>query len=214
MNITKIVEGIWGKKWSPSEDIEKDIECDTALLDHSHLVAERFPQKSFTLDRFPLQIKNQTVFEQVNIFFDMTNDNPTLIHSYLREEEKFKQVFRKLWAYNSVWIETTLPNVNVEIAAVALDSENKKIRVKEIHSELKASDSMSMKINNLHDFELFLELGLREKVPTVFIFEDMKICVWSNFDFSLPLYSGDDKYTELLQRICSTEGIYLRSLTD
>ncbi|MFS0916807.1 hypothetical protein [Brevibacillus sp. 179-C 1.1 NHS] len=214
MNITKIVEGIWGKKWSPSEDMEQGIECDTALLDHSHLVAERFPQKIFNLDRFPLQIKNQTVFEQVNIFFDMTDDNPTLIQSYLREEEKFKQVFRKLWAYNSVWIETTLPNVNVEMAADALDSENKKIRVKEIHSQLKASGSKSMKINNLHDFELFLELGLREKVSTVFIFEDMKICVWSNFDFSLPLYSDDDKYTELLQRICTTEGIYLRSVTD
>ncbi|TKI59048.1 hypothetical protein E8L90_28665 [Brevibacillus antibioticus] len=213
MNFAKIVEGIWGKNWSCSEDMEQDIECDTALLDHSHLVAERFPQKSFNLDRFPLQIKNQTVFEQVNIFFDRTDDNPTLI-SYLREEEKFKQVFRKLWAYNSVWIETTLPNVNVEMAANALDSENKKIRVKEIHLQLKASGSKSMKINHLHDFELFLELGLREKVSTVFVFEDMKICVWSNFDFTLPLYSDDDKYTELLQRICTTEGIYLRSLTD
>ncbi|MED1799659.1 hypothetical protein [Brevibacillus porteri] len=102
----------------------------------------------------------------------------------------------------------------MEIAADALDSENKKIRVKEIHSQLKASGSKSMKIKNLHDFELFLELGLREKVSTVFVFEDMKICVWSNFDFTLPLYSDDDKYTELLQTICTTEGIYLRSLTD
>lgn len=71
-----------------------------------------------------------------------------------------------------------------------------------------------MKLANLHDFEIVVELGLREKVSSVFIFEDMKICVWSNFDFSLPLYSKDEKYTQLLERICNTEGIYLRLLND
>ncbi|WP_289142352.1 hypothetical protein [uncultured Brevibacillus sp.] len=214
MEITKIVEGLWGSKWSPSVDLEPDNMCATSLLEHSHLVADRFPENSFYLDRFPLQIKDQSAFEKVNIFFDKTDDFPDLLPLYLREEEKFKQVLRKLWVYNSVWIETSLPSVNEEIVVDTLNSDSQKIRLKEIHSQLKASGSKSMKLANLHDFEIFVELGLREKVSTVFIFEDMKICVWSNFDFSLPLYSKDEKYTQLLQKICTTEGIFLRSLND
>ncbi|GEB33188.1 hypothetical protein [Brevibacillus parabrevis] len=214
MEIAKIVEGLWGSKWSPSMDLEPDNMCETFLLEHSHLVADRFPENSFYLDRFPLQIKDQSAFEKVNIFFDKTVDDPNLLSLYLREEEKFKQVLRKLWVYNSVWIETALPSVNEEIVVDTINSDTQKIRAKEIHSQLKASGSNSMKLANLHDFEILVELGLREKVSTVFIFENMKICVWSNFDFSLPVYSKDEKYTQLLHRICTTEGIFLRPLND
>lgn len=78
MEIARIVEGLWGSNWSPSMDLEPDNMCDTVLLEHSHLVVDRFPEKSFYLDRFPLQIKDPTVFEQINIFFDKTEDHPNL----------------------------------------------------------------------------------------------------------------------------------------
>jgi hypothetical protein len=55
-----------------------------------------------------------------------------------------------------------------------------------------------------------LELGLREAVSTVFVFEKMQVCIWSNYDLNMPMFIGNPESMEMIGAVVTTEGLYLR----
>ncbi|QDX95431.1 hypothetical protein EEL30_26050 [Brevibacillus laterosporus] len=210
MHLQSIINGLWDNTWDISIDPGRDIEANTLLLDNSDVVYSQFPNNIFTLDRFPLQIVDNNKFGEVNIFYEKSLDNKSLFDLYNKEEEKFIRLFQLLWTNNSVWVETSLRYNEIESITNEISDDTKKNRLRDLHFELCSKQKNYLELNHFFDLQLFLQLGLREQVSSVFIFETMKFCVWSNFDLNMPVYSGNKSNTELLRLICTTEGLYLR----
>ena len=166
-----------------------------------------FPDRCYYLDRFPLLITKPEIYNQVEVFFDgATNDN--LLKEYLAEETKIKYVIKKMWCYNNhVFVQTSLLQDSFLHKAISL---NKKSTLSELKTELSKQDGdMLFELNNISYLDVLLELGLRERTSSIFIFTTFKTIVWTN-DLVMPIYIGDDNYKPLVQEICTTEGVYLR----
>lgn len=204
-----IVSEIWDGQWCPSNDKEVDQDTDTLLLEHSDLVYSRFQERFYVLDRFPLIIDDNAVFQQLKINYETVSDNKEL-EVYIKEEEKFKKILSLLWAYSSVWIETSLPYEKIENIISKISNEATKARVIEMYSELHNTQTNSFKVLSLNDLLIIAELSLREYISSVFVFKTLKICLWSSFDLSMCNYIGNQQSTELMRTICATEGLYLR----
>ncbi|MED1787202.1 hypothetical protein P4V47_06700 [Brevibacillus laterosporus] len=210
MNIESIINGLWDYKWDISTDPSKDLEASTLLLENDELVFSRFPTDIYTLDRYPFQIVDNRKFEESNIFYEKSLENKNLADVYKKEEEKFIRVFQILWSNSSVYVETMLQYKNIESIITAVSDEAKINRIRDLHKQLSSRNENMLEIQDFIDLQLLLELGLREQVSSVFIFETIKLCIWSNFDLNMPVYSGSKSNTELLRLICTTEGLYLR----
>ncbi|UYZ13761.1 hypothetical protein A6764_01890 [Brevibacillus sp. WF146] len=205
-----VVVSMFPGKWNIKEDPNRDSEASTILLEHSDLIFSRFPEQSFLLDRFPKRIADNTKFASLNLSFSEVEDNPVLKSSYTNEEQKFIRVFQLLWAYDNAWVETSLRYENTERIKEVLQNEKKENRIITVLEKLNKNDSDNLKIEELADLEVLLELGLRETVSSVFVFEKMQVCIWSNFDLNMPMFIGNSESLEILRTIITTEGLYLR----
>ncbi|OAJ73831.1 hypothetical protein AYJ08_00700 [Brevibacillus sp. SKDU10] len=210
MNMESIINGLWDDKWDISTDPNRDLEAITFLLENDEIVFSRFPTDIYTLDRHPFQILDNEKFEQSNIFYEKSLTEKNLMDVYKKEEEKFIRVFQILWSNSPVYIETMLPYNDIE-SVINVFSEDEKInRTHDIHNKLSSRNENLFEVQDFLDLQVLLELGLREQVSSVFIFVAMKLCIWSNYDLNMPVYSGNKANTELLRLICTTEGLYSR----
>lgn len=205
-----VVKSLWNEEWDISIDPNRDSDSSTVLLEHSEIVFEKFSSQSLIIDRFPRIIEDNFKFSALNVNFSMVEDKQALKELYMKEEEKYQRLFKLLWAHDSVWVETSLRTENAERIKEVLHDETKERRVITLQDTLNEGDTDYLKVDHVADLEVLLELGLRETVSTVFVFEKLKICIWSNYDLNMPAYIGTLDSQELLQTIATTEGLYLR----
>ncbi|TRY25879.1 hypothetical protein FOI68_11505 [Brevibacillus sp. LEMMJ03] len=205
-----IAASMFPGEWNIIKERDGDSEASTILLEHSDFIFSRFPEQSFLLDRFPKRIADHTKFASLALSFGEVEDNPVLRSRYINEEQKFIRVFQLLWAYDNVWVETSLRYENTERIKEVLQNQEKEKRMFTALEKLIQNDSDHLQIEELADLEVFLELGLRETVSSVFVFENMHVCTWSNFDLNMPMFIGNSESLEILRTIITTEGLYLR----
>lgn len=205
-----VVKTLWNENWDISIDPNRDSDSDTVLLEHSDIVFDKFFSQSSVIDRFPRIIEDNFKFSALNLSFSAVEDKQDLKDIYINEEEKYKRLFKLLWAYDSVWVETSLRTENAERIKKVVNDETKERRIFALQDRLTKDNTDYFKVDHLADLEVLLELGLREAVPTVFVFEQLKICIWTNYDLNMPAYIGTLDSQELLKTIITTEGLYLR----
>ncbi|SFG16720.1 hypothetical protein SAMN05660649_00957 [Desulfotomaculum arcticum] len=173
-------------------------------------ICSEFPERCHYLDRFPLLISEPEVYSQVEVFFDRANNN-NLLKEYLVEEAKIKNVIKKMWVYNNpVLVQTSLLENEFDFLLKVLNSNKKSTTLLKLKTDLcKQDNDLLFEINNISYLDVLLELGLRERVSSIFIFPIFKTIIWTN-DLVMPLYVEDDSHKQLIEKICTVEGVYLR----
>ncbi|REK67797.1 MAG: hypothetical protein DF221_00895 [Brevibacillus sp.] len=209
-DFASVVVSMFPDHWNINEDPKRDSDASTLLVEHFDLISSRFPERSFVLDRFPKTIVDSKKAAFLALSFGFLEDNPLLRSSYFKEEQKFLRVFQLLWAYDHVWVETSLRYENTERLKEVLQHEQKEKIATAILNKLHHHDRDHVYLEELADLEVLLELGLREAVSSVFVFEKMQVCIWSNYELNMPMFIGNPESMELLGTIVTTEGLYLR----
>lgn len=164
------------------------------------------PDNCYFIDRFPMVVESNEKYSQLEIFYDAVLDGNLSAEMYHKEEEKMKNIIKKLWAYSLVKVETYL---TYEEETGKIESIIKKNKIPLVNELKKIAGEDLFIVDDINYLDILLELGLRDRVHSVFIFSDMKIIAWTN-GFEILLYMGDLKNKEMIEKIVCTEGMYLR----
>jgi hypothetical protein len=165
------------------------------------------PGQVYTVDRFPLLVKNGGKYSQLEVFFDGIGKATFSKKVFEKEEEKFINCIHKIWVYNDVYADCSYFDVN-------MDTIKKTINKDEFSIFEKILDKMSkseryVNIDNLKHLDVLLKLCFRERIYMPIIFMDYKIILWSN-GLMCPLYFDDINIKDTINEICKSEGLFLR----
>jgi len=206
MNFDQIIK----KLWTPDE-IEPFIGSINNIDDFlsQENVLKNFPERCYDLDRFPLHIKNNAKYSQLEVYYDLAVRSKKYSSIYMEEERKIKELFKKTWVYNSTFVYTDLSECNIRHLKKVVDPMKYEC-LKRLRRRLRYNKDSFITIDKSDDLEMLVELSLREKIWVIYVFSEFKVIVWRN-DLSMPIYLGNSKYKELFQTMCTTEGLYLRN---
>ena len=199
MGVKKLLEvDIWQEPTGISEKLNAFQE-DLLSID----IESEFPDRRFLVDRFPTVLR-YPLSETLEIFYDNCKHDETNYTYYLREEQRFIEVIKRLWTLSPVFVQTNLAD---------RDFEQLKAHVEDHESLAKAFDDalryLVYEIESNEQIEILAKLSLRDKIHACFIFPETKMVVRAN-GLILEVYLGDLSKKEWLQLICTTHGLYLR----
>lgn len=205
----KLVALLWSNPVLLSKELDR-LQFD--LFSFSGVLETYFPGNFFLVNSFPLPIREE-VMGELEIYFDHTRQGPITEQRFLQEEQRYVELFYRLWAKSTVTIYTNLHYK--EIAYIKqpltpneinlLDQIIQKTKPKDLDDWYSFVDS-----NRLDEIDLLVRLTLRDKISTCFIFPSIKTVLWSN-GLCYTVYLGDLSSANLLQLLCTTNGIYLNS---
>ncbi|MZP30463.1 hypothetical protein GTO91_12140 [Heliobacterium undosum] len=161
-------------------------------------ISDLYPEKCFYLDYVPRLIRGVDSYNQVELIYA---DNK---REYKNEMSKIKKIIRILWAYYNVNVRTTLFDQNINIYSGVLT----KKRFQLLNKIVAEKDAYRLS-KELKKLEILIDLGLMDNLFSVLVFKDIDTMFWLN-GLIVPLYIGDEKAIAFLEKICTTEGIYLR----
>jgi|LSQX01.2.fsa_nt_gb hypothetical protein len=163
------------------------------------------PDNCYFIDRFPIQIENSDKYSQIEVFYDSVLNGDLCVEIYNKEEEKIKNILKKLWVYSLLEVETNLAYVEDEKITKVIDT-SKMPFVNELR---KMVGEKLFTVDNVNHLDTLLELGLRDRVHSCFVLSDMKIIAWTN-GLIILLYMVNLDNKNLVEKIVCTEGMYLR----
>ncbi len=163
------------------------------------------PDNCYFIDRFPIQIENYDKYSQIEVFYDSVLNGDLCVEIYNKEEEKIKNIFKKLWVYSLLEVETNLAYVEDEKITKVIDT-SKMPFVNELR---KMVGEKLFTVDNVNHLDTLLELGLRDRVHSCFVLSDLKIIAWTN-GLIILLYMVNLDNKNLVEKIVCTEGMYLR----
>lgn len=188
--------------------LQKPKDQDTLLLEHFEDFQQNFSIHCYYIDRFPVVVESFDAYSQLEVYFDAVEQMKLSLELYQQEEQKLINVVKKLFVYNSpVFVETLLGDVDLEDQEFLKPNELNRLR--ELQQEVKYSGGF-LNLSKVNDLELFIKLGLRERVSSVLYLSNFKTIIWITSGLVIPAYIHDSKNKGLLQMICTTEGVYLR----
>ena len=179
-----------------------DISNDDFVFEH---LCSTNPDNCYFIDHFPVRVENSEKYSQLEVFYDSVLNGDLCAETYNKEEEKIKNILKKLWAYSLVEVETNLAYVENEKILNVIDK-NKIPFVDELRTMV---GERLFTVDNVNHLDTLLELGLRDRVHSCFVLSDMKIIAWTNGLIML-LYIVNLKIMDLVEKIVCTEGMYLR----
>lgn len=184
---------------------EKDpgIDSENTLIENIEYFQNNYPESFYYIDRFPRLVNDFDKYSQSEVTFSHDGDNDF----YRVEEKKFISVISKLWIYSETVVESSIHSED----DITLQLEGYPI-VPCFFQEFKTEELI--RITDLEKLTTVLRLALRGKIWVCLIMNDLSIVIWCN-DLIFGVYFGDsNKYKPLVGKICTTEGLYLRSLTE
>lgn len=176
------------------------------IMDFDYIINNE-KEKAYYIDKFPVLIKNFNKYSKLEICYDDVLDNKILLETYNRHENMLKSVLEKLWAISSLVIYTSLKYENIDLLKDIVDQSEKDI-LETFYDECKQSNERFILVDNYDVLNIVVKLSAREKIFSLLIFKDIKSIVWLN-GLTAPVYLDDD-FTTLIDKICLTEGVYLR----
>ena len=179
-----------------------DILNDDFAFEH---LCSTIPDNCYFIDRFPIQIENSDKYSQIEVFYDSVLNGDLCVEIYNKEEEKIKNILKKLWVYSLLEVETNLAYVEDEKITKVIDT-SKMPFVNELR---KMVGEKLFTVDNVNHLDSLLELGLRDRVHSCFVLSDMKIIAWTN-GLIILLYMVNLDNKNLVEKIVCTEGMYLR----
>ncbi|WP_368488328.1 hypothetical protein [Clostridium sp. BJN0013] len=153
----------------------------------------------FLIDIFPKKILDADKFSQYEIVYDSLIDDKNQ-SSFLVNENKFINLLKKIWLYNKT--KAFVFECNCENLFKNSDD------IKYFKS-IKDSENETKLINNVYELELLIKLGMREKLYSILVFEDMEIICWLGNGLNCSLYSNKEGSMGLMEKMATTEGLYL-----
>ncbi|MGI6669645.1 MAG: hypothetical protein ACOX4M_09850 [Acetivibrionales bacterium] len=163
------------------------------------------PDNCFFIDRFPIRVESFNKYSQLEVFYDSVLNGDLCAEIYLKEEEKIKNILKKLWLYSFLEVETNLAFIEDEKITKVIDA-SKMPFVEELR---KMAGEELFTVENVDHLDTLLELGLRDRVESCFVFSDLEIVAWINGLIVL-LYMVNLEKKALVEKIVCTEGMYLR----
>ena len=164
-----------------------------------------YPRNCYIIDQYPMVVKDNDKFKQLEIFHAAVSSGEISIDIYKKEEDKLKNIMRKLWAYNLVEVETNLIEKCNSYILKAMDA-NRLDLVNELRNKV-ASDKIT--IDNVEYLDVLVELGARERVYSCFVFHNFKVIAVTNA-LDMPIFIADLRMKDLIEKIVTVEGLYLR----
>lgn len=166
---------------------------------------ELYPENCYVIDRYPYIVRDNEKYKQVEIFYDGIAQNQNTFAAYKNEEEKLKQIMRKLWLYDIVEVETNLNAKKIANVKKAIEIENH-----DVLDTVRTKSNGSWVIERVEELDLLVELGARERVCTSFIFRNFKMIITTNA-LDMFIFLADIQSKELMEKIVNIEGLYLRA---
>ncbi|GFN31072.1 hypothetical protein [Paenibacillus xylaniclasticus] len=178
------------------------INSENTLIESMEDFQNNYPENFYFIDRFPHLVHDFDKYSQMELYYSNSGNND----SYKSEENKFLAVISKLWVYGETIVESSIHSE--EDASLQLeDSQDPSY-----FNEFKTEDLVC--VTDAKKLASVLKLALRGKIWVCFIMNDLSIIVWCN-DLVCGVYFGEAaKSKPLVQNICTTEGLYLRPITE
>lgn len=164
-----------------------------------------YPQNFYVIDQYPVVIEDNNKYKQLEIYYDAVLNGEISIDVYKKEEDKLKNVMRKLWAYNFLEIETNLPEKNNNSIMKSIDHQKINL-INTLKNKMAKGEDI---IDSVELLDVLVELGARERVYSCFVFHDFKIIAVTNA-LDMPIFISDLSMKNLIEKIVTVEGLYLR----
>ena len=164
-----------------------------------------YPENFYVIDQYPITIKDNNKYKQLEICYDAVLSGEISIDVYKNEENKLKNIMRKLWVYNLLEVETNLNEKDNSLFLKVIDS-HKLDLIDDFKKKIIRGEEI---IDLVELLDVLVELGARERVYSCFVFHDYKIIAVTNA-LDMPIFISDLSIKGLVERIVTAEGLYLR----
>lgn len=178
-----------------------DIPEDTDYIEY---LQNHYPHNVYFIDQTPFSSDEKHL--QIELLFQEVLEGKVQKSKFEIYENKFTNILSILWLYNDVLSSSNIYNVKIK-------GKHKKIEkiLLRNYSQLKKNFKTSsiLKINNLKDLELLVQLGLRNLVFTEFYFSGYEVLVvpsWSCFI----IYCHNLENIKNIEKIVNVQGLFLR----
>lgn len=169
------------------------------------ILFKMYPQNCYVIDQYPMVVEDNEKYKQLEIFHAAVLNGEISVDIYKKEEDKLKNVMRKLWAYNLLKVETNIIEKSNSSVVQAINPQ-KLYLIDELKNRITNND---LTIDNVEYLDLLVELGARERVYSCFVFHDFKVIAVTNA-LDMPIFIADLNMKALIEKIVTTEGLYLR----
>lgn len=174
--------------------------------DDFELLTSLAPENCYYIDRFPLIVKSFEKYQQVELYYKKAINDNTLIESFRIEELKFVNVIKKLWLYSDLIVQSNLLEESYGTINSILEGSSEYIaNLKNMEN----SEDDAITIENVNHLDLIVKLAIREIVFSKLLFVDLKILIIA-YGLCFQVYIHDLNKLQFLNKIISTEGLYLR----
>lgn len=153
----------------------------------------------YLIDILPKKVFDQHKFEQYEIAYDFINKCKKQ-NVFFDEENKFIKVLKKIWLYNKT------KAFIFECKCENLFTDEQDIKTLDL---IKKNENKTKFITDIDELELLTKLGVREKLYSILVFEDMEIICWIGNGLNCSMYFNQTSSIELIKKIATTEGLYL-----
>lgn len=170
-------------------------------------IYELCPENCYVIDQYPFVVHNNEKYKQVEISYDRALRSQNTFAIYLKEEEKLKQVMKKLWLYDIVEVETNLNSQAITKLKRAIDTDKH-----ELLEIMRKKYNGNWIVEQVDEVDLLVELGARERACTSFVFRNLRIIITTNA-LDMSIFISDIQNKHILEKIVMTEGLYLTHRT-
>lgn len=159
--------------------------------------------KYYLIDTLPMTVPDSEKYRQFELVWEHLVEEPEKQNIFLAEENKFVNLFKKVWLYNKTKAYVYKCNRPKEALFNLIHKDT------EIFSWVKESEGKTRFITNIGALELMVRLGTRDIIDSILVFEDMEIICWSGGGLAWPIYINKTDVIELVKEMANVEGLYL-----
>lgn len=163
-------------------------------------LCENYPDDWYLIDYLPVKMEDPETYFQCEVTYAHAEQSSAGREEYHRLEGRFLRVLSLLWGVYDNRCET---EVDAELLNRGLECIS--------HQDI-SHDGASMQlrsIENLTAYKRLAQLSLREKTVHTIFFSGAELIVWVD-GLCLTAFTRNTDTVSLLERISTTEGLYLR----
>ncbi|QSZ27679.1 hypothetical protein ACETAC_01885 [Aceticella autotrophica] len=150
--------------------------------------------KYYLIDILPTTVLDPDKYQQFELIWDYLDDYRKR-DIFLTEENKFINIFKKMWLYNKT-------------KAYIYECNREDLFIK-IYNSIKENENKTKYITDIDELELLIQLGTREIVDSILVFEDIEIICWLGNGLNCAVYFNKQEVIKLIKEMANVEGLYL-----
>jgi len=183
------------KKWN----IDAPEDCGSGM----RYLSDNNPDKVFALDELPLTVsgENNDKYAQFELIFQVAKRNKQLLKKFVLKEDKYINVFTKLWLYNKFYASAYLCDY------LRGDSKYRKY-YKDL--QLRVGESGLLEVTDKIELDYLVRINTREIANVSFYCEEYELIIVSSFGEYFLVYFNDLSHFDKVKSIAESEGLFLR----